>query len=67
MQLLKDGPTAAFDVHQDSAPAEAYLTYITGVESAKVMIVIGRQNPNMNANMAFAERVKKRADEMYRV
>lgn len=65
MQLLKDGPTAAFDVHRDSAPAEAYLTYITGVESAKVMIVIGRQNPNMNANMAFAERVKKRADEMY--
>ena len=58
MQLLKDGPTAAFDVHRDSAPAEAYLTYITGVESAKVMIVIGRQNPNMNANMAFAERLR---------
>ena len=65
LQLLKDGPTAAFDIHRDSAPAEAYMTYITGVEVSKVMIVVGRQNPNMNANMAFAEAVKKRADELY--
>lgn len=65
LQLLKIGPTAAFDIHRDSAPASAYLTYITGVESAKVMIVVGRQNPNMNANMAFAERIKERADKLY--
>ena len=65
MQLLKKGPNAVFDIHRDSAPAQAYLTYITGVETAKVMIVVGRQNPNMNANLAFAEQVKERADEMY--
>ncbi len=65
MQLLKKGPNAVFDIHRDSAPPKAYLTYITGVESAKVMIVVGRQNPNMAANLAFAEQIKERADEMY--
>ena len=65
MQLLKKGPTAVFDIHRDSAPARAYLPYITGVESAKVMIVVGRQNPNLNANLAFAEQIKERADELY--
>ena len=65
MHLLKKGPSAVFDIHRDSAPATAYLTYITGVESAKVMIVVGRQNPNMNANLAFAEQIKERADELY--
>ncbi|MGE5544487.1 MAG: stage II sporulation protein P [Bacillota bacterium] len=65
LQLMKYAPTAVFDVHRDSAPASAYLTYITGVEAAKVMIVVGRQNPNMNANLAFAERIKEQADQLY--
>lgn len=65
VQLLKNTPVAVFDIHRDSAPAQAYLTYITGVESAKVMIVVGRQNPNMNANLAYAEKVKEQADKIY--
>lgn len=64
-QLLKLGPDAIFDIHRDSAPSEAYFTYITGVESAKVMIVVGRQNPNIQQNIDFAKRIKDRADQVY--
>ncbi len=65
LDLLRKAPVAAFDVHRDSAPASPYFTYITGVEASKIMIVVGRQNPNMGANMAFAEQVKRRTDELY--
>lgn len=65
LRMLRDAPIAAFDIHRDSAPAESYFTYITGVESARIMIVVGRQNPNMNANLAFAQQVKRRADKLY--
>jgi len=64
-KLLQDNPAAAFDVHRDAAPAEAYFTHITGVESARVMIVVGRQNPNMSANLAFAKQIKEKADQIY--
>ena len=64
-QLLKEGPDAAFDVHRDSAPAEAYYTLINGLATARTMIVLGRQNPNLNTNLDFARRVKSRADAVY--
>ncbi|MGE5415597.1 MAG: stage II sporulation protein P [Acidobacteriota bacterium] len=64
-RLLKLNPTALFDIHRDSAPPEPYITYITGIESAKVMIVVGRQNPRMAANIAFARQIKDKADGIY--
>ncbi|MGE5371241.1 MAG: stage II sporulation protein P [Solirubrobacterales bacterium] len=63
--LLRKNPDALFDVHRDSAPSDEYFTYITGIESAKVMIVVGRQNPHMATNMAFARQVKAKADQVY--
>lgn len=64
-QLLKEQPDAAFDIHRDSAPTAAYLTSINGIESSRVMIVIGRSNPNMRTNLAYAKRVKAEADKLY--
>jgi stage II sporulation protein P len=64
-QLLKEQPDAIFDLHRDAAPAQAYRTVINGVDSARIMIVIGRSNPNMQTNLAFARRVKAAADELY--
>lgn len=65
VKLLKDTPDAIFDLHRDSAPLRAYLTNINGVETAQVMIVIGRSNPNMRANLEFARQVKATADNIY--
>jgi stage II sporulation protein P len=65
VKLLKNSPEAIFDIHRDSAPLSAYLTTINGVETAQVMIVIGRSNPNMKANLDFARQVKATADNIY--
>mgnify|MGYP000886256171 FL=1 len=65
VQLLKEQPDAVFDVHRDSAPREAYLSIVNGVEIGRVMIVIGRSNPNMQTNLAYAKRVKAKADELH--
>ncbi|MGI6663499.1 MAG: stage II sporulation protein P [Bacillota bacterium] len=49
---------ALFDVHRDAGPAEPYLKDLDGREVAKAMIVVGRTNPKMNANLDFARRLK---------
>lgn len=64
-QLIKEQPDAVFDIHRDSAPAQAYQTSINGVDSARIMIVIGRSNPNMQTNLQYAKRIKAAADELY--
>ena len=56
-QLIKEQPDAVFDIHRDSAPARAYQTSINGVDSARIMIVIGRSNPNMQTNLQYAKRI----------
>jgi stage II sporulation protein P len=65
VQLLKEGPDSAFDIHRDSAPASAYTTSINGVDTSRVMIVIGRSNPKMKTNLQYAKKVKAEADSLY--
>jgi stage II sporulation protein P len=66
MQLIKEEqPDAIFDLHRDSAPLSAYTTTINGVTSARIMIVVGRSNPNFKTNLAYAKRVKAAADYLY--
>lgn len=64
-QLLKEGPDAAFDIHRDSAPAQAYQTTINGIPTSRVMIVMGRSNPNFQTNLDYALRVKAAVDSLY--
>ncbi len=64
-QLLKEQPDAAFDIHRDSTPPSAYTTSINGVDTSRVMIVVGRSNPNTKTNLNYAKKIKARADELY--
>ena len=64
-QLLKERPDAAFDIHRDSAPKSAYYTTINGVDISRVMIVVGRSNPNMQSNLSYAKTIKAAADEIH--
>jgi len=64
-QLLKEKPYALFDVHRDAAPAEKYAKIIEGKGYTKIMMVIGKQNPNYNANLAFAKKLKAAVDKEY--
>jgi len=63
--LLRNNPDALFDLHRDAAPLEAYATTVSGKPGAKVMIVLGRQNPNLRANEQFAFAVKSFADKHF--
>lgn len=65
VQLLKQQPDAAFDIHRDSAPGEAYVTRVNGLEVGRVMIVVGRANPNLNTNLDFAMEIKQACDTLY--
>lgn len=64
-QLLKQGPDALFDVHRDALPPEAYSKVVNGQQISQVQLVIGRENPNMKANEAFAFKLKQAADQKY--
>lgn len=65
VKLLKKGPDAVFDIHRDATPASAYHTTINGVDTAKVMIVVGRSNPLMQTNLGYAKRIKEVADKAH--
>ena len=65
-QLLRtDRPLAMFDVHRDAGPPEPYLTEEKGSVVARTMIVVGRQNPKMRANLEFARRLKDAVNSRY--
>lgn len=64
-ELLEEGAVALIDVHRDAIPAEQYRTEVAGQEMTKVRLVVGRQNPNSEANMQLAKNLKALADEQY--
>jgi stage II sporulation protein P len=63
--LSRYRPAAIFDVHRDTAPPQAYQKKVSGQQVTQVMFVIGRQNPNMQANLAFAKQLKAVADQSH--
>lgn len=65
MELLKQGPNALIDIHRDAVPAEEYLGEVNGMHLAKVRLVVGRQNPQMNTINNFAWQLKANADKKY--
>jgi stage II sporulation protein P len=66
VQLLRNRPSAIFDVHRDAGPAEPYLKEVAGEGSvAKAMIVVGRTNPKMSANLEFARRLMNAVNSKY--
>ena len=66
VKLLKERPTALFDIHRDSAPLRSYVTRIQGQDVAKLMLVVGRQNQNRAATYNYAKQIKAAVDSKYR-
>lgn len=65
LSLLRRGADALFDVHRDTPPASVYLRRIAGQMATSVLLVLGRQNPHLRANEAFAFTIKGYADRAY--
>ncbi|MGI6412131.1 MAG: stage II sporulation protein P [Syntrophomonadaceae bacterium] len=64
-EIKKKTPDAIFDIHRDAAPSKNYYGTVNGVEISKIMVVVGRSNPNMKTNLQYARRIKKIADEVH--
>lgn len=65
-ELLKLSPDALIDIHRDGIPDESeYETEVDGEETSKIRLLVGRSNPNADANRQFAKQIKQVADEKY--
>jgi len=64
-ELLKSSPDAIIDIHRDAVPAEEYQGNVNGKTLAKIQLVVGRQNPQMETINNFAKQLKATADKKY--
>ena len=58
-------PDAIFDIHRDGASRSYYVTKVNGEERARVRMVIGKANPNMELNEEFAMYLMAVGNELY--
>ena len=64
-EMMRQNPDALLDVHRDALERRFYMATVEGQELAQVLLVVGRQNPNMRANKQFAQELKTLADKKY--
>ncbi|MCL6609924.1 MAG: stage II sporulation protein P [Peptococcaceae bacterium] len=65
-RLLKNNPVAMLDVHRDGIPdAGYYRRNISNTPVAQLRLVVGRQNPNMKANLDFARKMMAYANKTH--
>lgn len=66
MELLtKLRPMALFDIHRDTTPKRAYERVVAGQMVTQVMLVVGKENPSMSGNLAWAKRLKSQVDKTH--
>ncbi|MGE5485267.1 MAG: stage II sporulation protein P [Ignavibacteriales bacterium] len=65
MNLMRQARLALFDVHRDAAPPGEYNKQVSGEKVTQIMMVVGRQNPKYQSNLAFARRLKAAADKAH--
>lgn len=66
VQLLKGNPDVMFDIHRDGVEdPNFYKVEQEGQEVTSVRIVVGKQNPHMDANLTFAKEIKAYFDKHY--
>lgn len=64
VQLMKENPTALFDVHRDGVPdPDFYRDEAPKEGTSQLRLVIGRQNPRQEANLDFARRLMSYANQ----
>jgi stage II sporulation protein P len=63
--LIRQGSGTLLDVHRDAAPRAAYETEVDGQPASRVMLVVGRANPQMQTTLNFARSFKRTLDEQH--
>ncbi len=65
-KLLKENPATLIDVHRDGIPdANYYRKNINGEKLTSLRLVVGRQNPKMQANKDYAKKVMAAVNKKY--
>lgn len=65
VKLLQQKPLALIDVHRDGIPnAGYYRATVANEDVSKLRLVVGRQNPNMQANLDFARKMMAYANKV---
>lgn len=65
MDLVKQQPSAMFDVHRDAVPPQVYSTNIDGKEVSKVQLVVGKYGPTGKQIEDYALQIKAAADKQH--
>lgn len=65
VSLLKEGPSAVFDIHRDATPPEAYRGEIGGQDVTKVQLVVGKYGPTSKQIEEYALQMKAASDELH--
>lgn len=64
VKLMQKMPMALLDIHRDGVPdPDFYNKKLQGELITRIRIVVGRQNPNMSANLKFAKDIKAYMDK----
>lgn len=66
-QAKKSNPTLKYfiDVHRDSLPKERTTIEINDKSYAKILFIIGLENPNYQENLTFTEKINAKINEKY--
>ena len=61
-EAYKNNPSLKYfiDLHRDSSVYDKTVTTINGKKYAKVLIIVGLENPNYKENLVLAERIKEK-------
>jgi len=54
-----------FDIHRDAVPPQVYAANVKGQDITRVKFVVGRTNPNFQANLEFAKQLKTAVDKKH--
>ncbi|MDD4601995.1 MAG: stage II sporulation protein P [Negativicutes bacterium] len=65
MDLVKQQPSAMFDVHRDAVPPEVYGTKMDGKDVSKVQLVVGKYGPTGKQIEDYALQIKAAADKQH--
>lgn len=65
-EFSRERPQTIIDIHRDAIPdPSSYRTTVDGEQMTAIRLVVGRQNQNRDANLAYAKRIKAIADQKY--
>lgn len=65
MNLVKQKPSAIFDIHRDAVPPQVYGTKINGKDVSKVQLVVGKYGPTGKQIEDYALKIKAAADKQH--